>query len=97
MNTNGIDSRNLIHTMLQLCHNLHKVDTDIIGLTEINVHWKKPNIFNNFERIVKKHWTKDKVATCISESNIDWNTEYKPVITVTVSLNNILFPLLTKD
>ena len=49
MNINGIDSRNENHTMLQICHNLHKIGVYIVGLTETYVHWNKSNVFNNFE------------------------------------------------
>ena len=55
MNINGIDSRNKNHTMLQICHTLHKIGVYIVGLTETYVHWNKFNVFNNFERTVKQH------------------------------------------
>ena len=89
MNINGIDLRNGNHIMLQLFHNLDKVGVDIISLTESNVHWKKPNVFKNFERTMKQQYPKDKVATCISESYIERNTEYKPGGTAMILLNKI--------
>ena len=96
MNINGIDLRNGNHIMLQLCHNLDKVGVDIISLTESNVHWKKPNVFKNFERTMKQQYPKDKVATCIFESNIDWNTEYKSGGISMVSLNMISYSTIHK-
>ena len=89
ININGIDNSNGDHSLLQLCQHLQEVGVDIICLTEIDVQWKIPHVTSNFKKILQDTWLEDRIGTCISGSNISWNSDYKPGGTAMISLNKI--------
>ena len=96
LNINGIDTGNGDHSLLQLCHNLQEEGVDVISLTETNVHWKRQHVTSNFKRIVQETWPEDKIGICTSESNISWNSDYKPGGTAMISLNKVTSATINK-
>ena len=62
---------------------------DIIGLIETNVHWKRYHVTSNLNSILKDTWTAEKIGTCISESNLSLNSDYKPGGTAMILLNKL--------
>ena len=68
----------------------------MISLTETNVHWKRAHVVSSFERTLKKTWPNDKISTCTSESELNWNTDYKPGLTTTISLNKLSSSIVHK-
>ena len=96
ININGIDNGNGDHYLLQLCQHLQEVGVDIISLTETNVHWKRPHLTSNFRKILQDTWLEDRICTCTSESNISWNSNYKPGGTAMISLNKITSATINK-
>ena len=96
ININGIDNGNVDHSLLQLCQHLQEVGVDIISLTETNVHWKRPHVTNNFKKILQDTCPEDSIGTCTSESNISWNSDYKPGGTAMISLNKITSATINK-
>ena len=96
ININGIDNGNRDHSLLYLCQHLQEVGVDIISLTETNVHWKRPHVTSNFKRILQDTWSEGSIGTCTSESNISWDSNYKPGGTVMISLHKITSATINK-
>ena len=84
ININGTDSGRGDHTLIQLCQHLKEVGVNIIGFTETNVI------------TLKDTWLEDKIGTCTSESNLPWNSDYKPGRTAIISLNKQTSSIINK-
>ena len=63
----------------------------MFSLIETNVHWKRTHIISSFERTLKEIRPNDKLSTCISESDLSWNTYYTPGGPATISLKTALY------
>ena len=72
------------------------VGVDIISLTETNVHWKRPHVTSNFKKMLQDTWPEDSICTCTSNSDISWNSYYKPGGAAMISLNKITSATINK-
>ena len=96
MNINGLELGKGDHSFIQLCLTLKEKGVDMVCLTETNVHWERAHVYHQFRRTVKDAWPKNKIIFCASESNIKWNSDYKPGGTTMFTLNNISSAVLQK-
>ena len=55
-----------------------------------------PHLVNQFQRILKKTWSKQKIGSCTSTSDLDWTGDYKPGGTAMALLNNLSSSLIQK-
>ena len=97
ININGLYIRNDNHSLIHLCITHKKVGVDIVCLTETKVNWKRYHIVSKFRQSLKSVQPTDKITMRTSNSNLQWNTYYKPGGTTMYTLNTISSAVLKKE
>ena len=86
-NTNGLNFDTDSHSLHELLISSQKYNTYILLLVETNTHWKNKRAYDNFRKTIAQHW-KGTVVT-ISETNLSWDSIYKPGGTAIIVNNNV--------
>ena len=94
LNINGLESD--LNKLTQLCLNLCSKGVSIICITETNLHWKKNYLLQRFKTILKKTWPSNKISFCVSESKIQFQSDFKPGGTAMIALNPISSAITSK-
>ena len=82
-------------SLLQLCQTLKSKEVDMICLSERNIYWI-PFTTDRFKQILQSTWERSKISLCTSESDLQWNSTYKPGGTAMITLKSISSAIINK-
>ena len=83
------------HSLLQLCQTLKSKEVDMICLSERNIYWI-PFTTDRFKQILQSTWDRSKISFYTSESDLQWNSTYKPGGTAMITLKSISSAIINK-